>query len=371
MSVYKRQGEETYSYDFQRNGIRYSGNTGATSKREAEREEKKIRDSIPKIAKLRAKTAPKTKMTFGEACARYYMEVSQFNAAPDTALADFALLEKRIGKHKDISEISSNDVAMVIAKRRGDCAKGTKRLVTNGTVNKSVTKRLSAVLNRASNVWEIPTRRIKWGDHLLPETQERIRELSTDEETKLFSHIRYDYQPIAYFLLRMGCRRNEAVNLAWRDIDWGNGELRVIGKGNKMRFLPMPEDVYMLLYNLPRADLDHVFTYVVQRGRYKGELRPITPEGFKTQFSRDKGKTDIVDFKMHDLRHTAATRIMRAKGNLKLVQRILGHSNIETTTRYAHVVKNDILDGFEATSPTKSPTDNIIKKINDKIQGVK
>ncbi|MEP2978000.1 MAG: site-specific integrase [Lentilitoribacter sp.] len=191
------------------------------------------------------------------------------------------------------------------------------------------------------------------------------------EEAELFAQIRYDYQPIAYFLLRMGCRRNEAIHLAWRDIDWGNRELKVTGKGNKTRYLPMPEDVYKLLYNLPRADLDHVFTYVVQRGRYKGELRPITPEGFKTQFTRDKGKTDIADFKMHDLRHTAATRIMRAKGNLKLVQRILGHSNIETTTRYAHVVKNDILDGFEATSPTKSPTENIIQKINDKIQEVK
>ena len=68
---------------------------------------------------------------------------------------------------------------------------------------------------------------------------------------------------------------------------------------------------------------------------------------------------EIRDFRFHDLRHTFATRLLRQTGNLKLVSRLLGHTQIETTMRYAHVIDADLraaLDGYAVTSrvPNKS-----------------
>uniref|UniRef100_UPI0037511B05 tyrosine-type recombinase/integrase n=1 Tax=Cypionkella sp. TaxID=2811411 RepID=UPI0037511B05 len=68
----------------------------------------------------------------------------------------------------------------------------------------------------------------------------------------------------------------------------------------------------------------------------------------------------IEDFRFHDLRHTFASRLLRLTGNLKLVSRLLGHTQIETTMRYAHVLDEDLrtgLEGYAVTSrvPNKSP----------------
>jgi site-specific recombinase XerD len=53
--------------------------------------------------------------------------------------------------------------------------------------------------------------------------------------------------------------------------------------------------------------------------------------------------------RFHDLRHTFATRMLRKTQNISLVSKLLGHTNIETTSRYAHVLTSDLrdaLDGF-------------------------
>jgi site-specific recombinase XerD len=55
-----------------------------------------------------------------------------------------------------------------------------------------------------------------------------------------------------------------------------------------------------------------------------------------------------------DTRHTAGTRYVRATGNLKGAQRLLGHARIETTTRYAHVLVDDIHVGQEKVKATRA-----------------
>jgi integrase len=53
-------------------------------------------------------------------------------------------------------------------------------------------------------------------------------------------------------------------------------------------------------------------------------------------------------------RHTAASRLLRKTGNLKMVQRLLGHKNIQTTARYAHVFLDDEREGMEAEDKAQS-----------------
>lgn len=81
-----------------------------------------------------------------------------------------------------------------------------------------------------------------------------------------------------------------------------------------------------------------------------GERRPITREGLKTAFRRILPAAQIENFRFHDNRHTAATRVLRAGGNLKTVQRLLRHENIATTTKYAHVSDEDVMAAMQAAA---------------------
>jgi len=60
---------------------------------------------------------------------------------------------------------------------------------------------------------------------------------------------------------------------------------------------------------------------------------------------------------VHDWRHHAATRFVRSTGNLKSAQRLLGHSTIQMTARYAHAAEGDVRDGLAAVA-TQHPSQN-------------
>jgi len=57
----------------------------------------------------------------------------------------------------------------------------------------------------------------------------------------------------------------------------------------------------------------------------------------------------VENFRFHDTRHTAATRVLRAS-NLKVAQRLLGHADIATTTKYAHALDDDIRAALNAAA---------------------
>lgn len=347
MSVYKRPGQTIYSYDFRYRRQRFSGSTGCTSKREAERFEEIERQRI------RALQFDATKpLTFKAAAAQYWNEVGQHHANSGETLRYLDWLERQVGCSTLLSTISDAVIARTIAKRRGEG-------VSPATVNRSVCEPMRAILRRARRTWKQAVQDIEWKDHFLKEPQERVREASADEEAKLLAAMRGDYAPALRFALLSGCRRAEIVGLRWKDVDFFNREFTVVGKGDKRRTIPMTTAIHDLLWSLKDHHKDAVFSYVVKRpreGMRKGSRSPITMEGFKTEWRRTLGRTKIEDFRFHDSRHTAATRLVRATGNLKMAQQLLGHTEIATTSRYAHVTKDDLRAGMEAASATENAT---------------
>ena len=162
------------------------------------------------------------------------------------------------------------------------------------------------------------------------------------------------------FAIHTGCRRAEIVGLRWTDVNFFAREFRVTGKGDKMRTIPMTKAVHALLWDIRHHHAEAVFSFKAKRtrdGRVKGQRYPITAEGLNTVWARYV-RPKIKDFRFHDTRHTAATRLVRATGNLKLAQRLLGHSNITTTVRYSHVTHDDLRVGMEITHSAQSPTPN-------------
>ncbi len=347
MPIFKRPGADTYSYDFRLKGVRYSGNTGCTNKREAERYEQQKRQE----AKAHALDSRKP-MTMGVAVTRYWEEVGQHHVNSDTTLKTLAWLEKEIGKNRPVSEIRNSDIARLIAKRRAPDAKGNSP--SPATINRSVTQRMRAILTRASDIWDQQVNKIDWSSHMLKEPQERVRELKHDEEERLFDALRNDYHHIVKFALLTGCRMQECLDLEWKHIDWRNQQMRVTGKGSKTRTIPMTNAVYDLLWTYPRAH-EKVFTYLVQRADVapRGTRLPIEREGLKTTMDRTVIKAQIKDFSFHDLRHTCATRLLRKVGNIRLVKELLGHEDMNTTLKYAHVTTEDLRNAMDKTNPVE------------------
>lgn len=347
MSVFKRPGAATYSYDFRLRGQRFSGSTGCTNERDAKRVEKEERD------RAESDRIDTTKpLTVDAATVLFWQEVGQHHRDPSATIRILAWLRDNLGASTLVSTINDSTVARLVAKRRGEGVKPA-------TVNRSMVEPLRAILNRADRVWGAKVSRIEWRKHRLKEPQERVREASAIEEEAVLAAIPVDYAPAVRFALLTGCRRAEIVGLTWQTVNFFAREFRVTGKGDRSRTIPMTRDVYDLLWSLKDHHPTAVFTFKAQRtrdGRIRGDRYPISVQGFQTAWNRHVRKK-VEDFRFHDTRHTAATRLVRATGNLKMAQRLLGHTTVATTTRYAHVTHDDLRNGLEAASRATTATD--------------
>ncbi len=366
MSVYKRPGKETYSFDFQLQGRRFSGDTGSRTKREAQAFEQSRRDE----ARLELKSEAAffaDRMTFEIAASRWWLEIGQHQKATDTVLRNLDRLKKWIGAETQLEIITDSIIAGLVARRRGERVpirmKNGKvkpgKLVSPATVNRTCTQPLREILLRAKNVWKVKVADVDFGRHLLKEPQERVREASHGEEDAILSQLTRGYDDAVHFAFLTGCRRMEILGLEWPHVDFFSRRFTVTGKGNKVRTIPMSDAIFELLW----AQKDHhtlrVFTYEAARTKkaeaiVRGKRYPLTEAGLKTAMRRAVPAAGVVNFRFHDTRHTAATRILRAS-NLRVAQRLLGHSDIATTTKYAHAMDDDLRQALEA-STTKSPT---------------
>lgn len=108
-----------------------------------------------------------------------------------------------------------------------------------------------------------------------------------------------------------------------------------------------------------------VFTYVCQKSRgkrRKGLRYPLTPTALRKPFHQTRKAAGVDNFRIHDLRHTRGTRIVRATGSLAAAKEALKHKRIETTLRYAHVLDDDVQNALEASDSRHSPDQKKTKK---------
>jgi integrase len=367
MSVYKAKLSPFYSYDFEISGIRFYGSTKCRGEREAKQFEKARRvEAVEELKKSsRTKHAP---MDLNTAFARFWIEVGQEYSGSYRATFWKALcwLEDSLGKHMLLRDIRPRTISDAITARKteGKLKKGVRvGDLKPATINRTVVEPLRRVMNRARKHWEEPVKEIAWDDFLLEEPKERVRELTSEEEERIFKTMREDYEPLLLFALVTGFRLGECVNLTWSDIDFGDLSISVVGKGDKKDVVPITPDVRDFLWDLRGHHPDKVFTYVAQRDLpkrklVKGKRYPITREGLKTRWRRAKVSAKLVDYRFHDNRHTAATRFLRATGNVKLAQHFLRHEDVATTMKYAHASRDDLRSALKqvAESRNKSRT---------------
>lgn len=368
MSVYKHKNSPFYQYDFQLRGNRFCGSTGATSRREAEQVERQKRAEA-KAAVEAAAAGDDGKLYLAGAVSRYWDEVGSRHANSETTWTDLERLVGYFGQHKLMTDITDQDVAKLVQWRRAHHAWGREttesgkpmKLVSAATVNRSTTLVLKKLFTRAKRTWRytFPLEPI-WKDHWLQEPKERVRELKAHESSALRLATRDDYTPVFEFARATGLRLDECL-IQWDNVDWQTGWISTPGKGGRMVRTAITTTVRDILLPLRGHHKEWVFTYVAKRSRspdasyrgngeiqVKGTRYPITYSGLKTAWKRIRAAAGVRDFRFHDFRHDVATKLLRATGNLKTVQKALNHADIKTTTRYAHVLDEEVADAMEA-----------------------
>ena len=369
MSIYRPRQSRFWHYDFRTGGRRFSGSTGETEKRAAERVEARRR-----LEARALEPDARGRMTLANAAARFIAEVAAFQRSRETTgylLADVVL---GLGEDLYLDEITPARLAGFVAAERGRIGRHG-RLISNATVNRQLAK-LRTLINRAGQVWHVrvPAPPLRWRTLMLEEAQERVRALTPDEESRLMAALPEDYRAVVAFALATGLRRENVVGLTWAEVDLAAGVIETRIKsarpGRKLHRLPLGRAALAILSTRAGHDETRVFTYAAARttkGARKGEARrkgmryPVTVAGLRAALTRAAAAAGLRDFTFHDTRHTAATRLLQATGNLRLAQRALGHSSIATTARYAAVLDDDLRAGFDAASgfgcksPEQSP----------------
>ena len=347
MSVYLDKRSPYYQYDFQLRGHRFHGSTKATTRREAEKVEKFELEKAR--ARVEQTEAARTSLRLDDIAGRYWTEHAQHLAEAATAWGRLRLLIAFFGKDKLITAFTGDDVAKLVAWRRGHPKRNHgSGLVSPFTVNATV-EQLRKLCTRAK-LWGVRfVHEPHWRKYFLPVPPERVRELSDDEADRLEQHIRDDYAPIFAFARATGLRLSECL-LRWDEIDWTAKTIRKPGKGGKMVTAHITSTVREILLPLQGHHPDYVFTYVPQQSRsdnIKTARRPITRYGLQAMWKRLRRRAGVTGFRWHDLRHDFGTKLLRATGNLRLVQKAMNHSDIKTTLRYAHVLDSEVAEALE------------------------
>ncbi len=241
-----------------------------------------------------------------------------------------------------------------------------KRGIKASTVNRILVS-LRGVLSKAVE-WDIlvvsPLSKVKDLKHV---EDARIRYLTAEEEHRLLNALRarhaegvegrnsanewraargydllpviegyFDYlEPFVLVALNTGMRRGELFSLKWKDVNFSTLNITIAAenaKSSKTRHIPMNKTVENVLnrwseqhkavptgFVFPNPDTGHQFTTI------------------KTAWNRLLKRAEIKDFRFHDCRHSFASKLVMRGIDLNTVRELLGHSDLQTTLRYAHL----------------------------------
>ena len=135
-------------------------------------------------------------------------------------------------------------------------------------------------------------------------------------------------------LMLTGCRRNEILTLQWEHVDLEHDELRLRDAKTGARAVPLSPTARRILAGLPRqADNRWVFP-----GR-----EPATRlANLNASWQVIRKEAGLEDVRIHDLRHSFASRALALGESLPMIGKLLGHRQVQTTARYAHLARNSV-----------------------------
>jgi len=161
---------------------------------------------------------------------------------------------------------------------------------------------------------------------MYPEEKNLPRVLSPEEIDTILKTVRdKNLEEWRYFVFELwtGARRCEGLNLEWPNCNLVTAQAKVKGKGRKERIVPLLPPVVEALAPI-KKDIGKIFV----------GYHPDTWSKKFHQYARFCG----INARLHDLRHSAATYMLKSGIDIRVVQAILGHAQISTTMIYTHVL---------------------------------
>lgn len=152
---------------------------------------------------------------------------------------------------------------------------------------------------------------------------------------------------IMELLYSCGLRVSELVNLKVNDIDMASKYVRCFGKGSKERIIPMGETAKSVIKDyMPQRDLIlKKYNLNTKRLLISDSGRQITRQDVYS-FIHAQGKLIHKNISPHTLRHSFATHLLENGADLRVVQELLGHSDVSTTQLYTHISKKRLKDVY-------------------------
>ena len=260
---------------------------------------------------------------------------------------------------KDLGKFFNGKFLFEITAKDIECFKLERlKKVSPSTVNRQLGT-LRGMFNKAvawGKLQESPMKSIKF----LKEPQGRLRFLETEEIVKLLSNCSPSLRPIVVMAVFTGMRKGEILGLKWHDIDYKRGIITLLDtKNGQKREVPMSETVKNAIIQV-RKHPESPYIFCNERGQPRHDIRK--------SFSTALRKSDITNFRFHDLRHSFASQLVMSGVDLNTVRELLGHKDITMTLRYSHLAPRhkqhavDILSKKMDTFWTLSPKSEVSEK---------
>ncbi|WP_444920873.1 tyrosine-type recombinase/integrase [Microbulbifer sp. CnH-101-G] len=341
MSVFKRNGQGNYYIQFNHNGKTYCRSSKTTNKRIAERMEREWKEEVHRIEEL----GERPRITLRDAFAEYVKQKEGTGSSLYTT-TNVKVVSERMDVSLHLDELRDWHLTKLKSLREQEGAAGQTIKHNFQVIRASI----GWARDHGYMVKDLTFPKVKLPKH-------RLRYLSQEEEGRLLHELdpkrkrayRPDYEsrPIAenrryqdnydlvVILLDTGARYSEIANIKWSSIDIENGSINLwrpkVRNESIVYMTTRVKHIFERRFN-ERVSVEFVFT------NQNGLARGYQAKGIRAAIKR----AGIENFKIHDLRHTCASRLIQSGLSLYEVANVLGHTDISTTQIYAHLERKDV-----------------------------
>jgi len=292
----------------------------------------------------------------------------------------YLLTEKRVSKNtfiaykQDVQQLvgylQSRKVSVVECKKKNLTAFLLDLKKKNGATAKTISRKISSIkllfffLNQRFAIENIAK------SLLFPKIEKSLPSyLSEQEVLKLLTAANIDNSDkgirnkvMLYVLYATGMRVTELVHLSWHQIQFDAGFIKLTGKGNKDRFIPLPQNIIELL----RYFRDHIYSKLVPADdviknktdqflfttQYNSTTKPITRQSFWGILRKILFHAQIFkNISPHSLRHSLATHLLKKGADIRSLQLLLGHESISTVQIYTHLHDEELRKVYHEKHP--------------------